>query len=71
MKFNKLDQYIRQTLKENLLAKRIYMGQLSGYVNQHLANFIINKQLPIWDNNDFCNYKMIYPASKAQQFLEL
>lgn len=31
--FDKLNQYIRQTFKESLKAKEIYIGQLSGYIN--------------------------------------
>lgn len=31
--FKKLDQYIRQTFKKSLIAKEIYMGQLSSYIN--------------------------------------
>ena len=44
--FSKLDQHIRQTFKETLMAKGIYIGQPSSHVNQYLVNLIINKQLP-------------------------
>lgn len=42
--FSKLNQDIRQTFKKTLMAKEIYMGSSDSYVNQHLANFIIDKQ---------------------------
>ena len=63
--FIKLDQHIRQAFKETLIAKGIYMGQPSSHVNQRLANFIIEKQLPTWDKNDLRNYKTMYLTSKA------
>ena len=48
----------------------LYMGKPSGHVNHCLANLVINEQLPIWDKNDLCTYKKIYPASKAWILLE-
>lgn len=46
------------------MAKRIYIGKPSGYINQYLANLIIDKQLPIWDKNNFRKYKKLYQTSK-------
>ena len=63
--FSRLDQYIRQILKETFMAKRIYMGKPSGHINQRLANLVINEQLPIWDKNNLCKYKKMYQTSKA------
>ena len=42
-KFSKLNQHIRDTLKETFMAKGIYMDTPNGYVNHYLANFFINK----------------------------
>ena len=33
------------------------MGTFNNHVNQCLANFIIDEQLPIWNKNDFRMYK--------------
>ena len=47
------------------MTKKIYMGRHGGYINQRLANFVINEQLPIWDKNNFYKYKKIYPTLNA------
>lgn len=47
IEFSRLDQNIRQVFKETFIAKRIYINRLSGHVNQHLANLIIDEQIPI------------------------
>ena len=47
IKFNNLDQHIRETLRENFMAKKIYMGTPSDYVNQHLVSLVIDEKLPI------------------------
>lgn len=52
------------------MAKRIYMGQSSSYVNQHLANLIIDKQPPTKEKYEFRNYKTMYSASKAWPLFE-
>ncbi len=53
------------------MVKEIYMGKTDGYVNQHLANLVIDEQLPTWDKNDLRKYKTIYPTSKTWLFLDL
>ena len=63
--FSRLDQNIRRVLKEIFMAKKIYMSRPSGDVNQRLANFVIDEQLPIWDKNNLRIYKKIYPTSKV------
>ena len=68
--FSKLDQHIKGLLKNIFMAKRIYIGKLSGHVNQRLANFVTEEQLPTWDENNLCKYKKIYPTSKAWILLE-
>ena len=70
MEFSKVDQYIREALKETFMAKKIYIGRPSGHVNHRLANLVINKQLLIWDKNDFRKYKIIYSISKTWILLE-
>ena len=70
IEFSRLDQYIRQVLKETFMTKDIYLGRPGSHVNQRLANLIINEQLPIWDENDLRKYKKIYLMSKAWIFLE-
>lgn len=50
------------------MAKKIYMGRPSSYINLCLANLIINKQFPIWNKNNLCKYKKIYPMSKTRLF---
>lgn len=66
--FSKLDQHIRETLKETFMAKGIYMGTPSDHVNQRLAKLIIDEQLPAWDEKDLRMYKKMYPTSKAWLF---
>ena len=41
------------------------MGRLGDHVNQYLANLVIDEQLAIWDKNNLCKYKKIYPMSKT------
>ena len=68
--FSRLDQNIKQVLKETFIAKGIYMGRPIGHINQRLANLVIDEQLPIWDKNDLRKYKKMYPTSKAWVLLE-
>ena len=70
IEFSRLDKYIRRVLKESFMTKGIYMGKPGGYVNQRLANLVIDEQLPIWDKNDLRKSKKIYLMSKAWVFLE-
>ena len=70
MEFSKLDRHIRSALREIFMAKKIYIGRLSGHVNQRLANLVIDEQLLIWDKNNLCKYKKMYPTSKAWLLLE-
>ena len=63
--FSRLDQNIRQVLKETFMTKGIYMGRSSSHINQRLANLVIDEQLLIWDENDLRTYKKIYPTSKV------
>lgn len=60
IKFSKLDKYIRRVFKEIFITKKIYMNKLGDNVNQHLVNFVIDEQLPIWDKNHLHKYKKIY-----------
>ena len=69
-KFSRLDRNIRRVLKKTFMAKGIYMDRPSGHVNQRLAKFVIDEQLPIWDKNNLRKYKKIYPTSKAWILLE-
>ena len=46
------------------------MDRLSGHINQRLAKLIIDKQFLIWDKNNLCKYKKIYPTSKTWIFLK-
>ena len=52
------------------MAKEIYIGRLSDYINQRLANLVIDEQLPIWDKKDLRKYKKIYITSRAWVILE-
>ena len=52
------------------MAKKIYMGRLSGHINQRLVNLVINEQLPMWDKNNLRKYKKINLTSKVWIFLE-
>lgn len=52
------------------MAKKIYMDIPSSYINQHLANLIINEELPAQDKNNLRKFKKMYQTSKAQLFLE-
>ena len=70
IEFSRLNQNIRQVLKETFMAKRIYMGRPSGHVNQRLANLVIDEQIPIWDKNNLHKYKKIYLISKTWICLE-
>ena len=65
MEFSKLNQHIRDTFKKTFIAKKIYIDTLNGHINQRLANLVINKQLSIWDKNNFFHHKSMYPISKA------
>lgn len=65
-----MDKYIREVFKETFIIKEIYMGRPSSYLNQHLANLIIDEQFPIWDKNGLLNYKSIYLILKVWLFLE-
>ena len=47
------------------MTKKIYISRLGCHVNQRLANLVINKQLLIWDKNNLCKYKKMYPTSKT------
>lgn len=49
--FSKLDHHIRETLKKTFMAKKIYIDTLNNHINQCLANFVINEQLPPWDKS--------------------
>ena len=60
----------RRVLKKTFMTKEIYIGRPSGHVNQCLANLIIDEQLLIWDENNLCTYKKIYPTSKVWILLE-
>lgn len=42
-KFSKLDWHIRGAFKKTSITKRIYIAIPNGYINQRLANFVINK----------------------------
>lgn len=61
---------MRKTLKKTLMTKGIYIGKPSGHVNQCLANFVIDKLLLIWDENNLYKYKKIYLTSKEWVILE-
>ncbi len=47
------------------------MGKTSRHINQHLANLVIDKQLPTLDKNDPRKYNTIYRTSKTWLFLDL
>lgn len=47
------------------MAKKIYMGKSYDYVNQRLANFVVEKQLQTWDDNNLHKYKNMHPTLKA------
>lgn len=49
---------------KTFMAKKIYIDRVKSHLNEYLANLIIDKQLPIWDKNDFCSYKKMYPLPK-------
>lgn len=68
IEFNKLDQDIREILKKEFIAKKIYMSTSNDHINQRLVNLIINKQLLIWDKNNFHQYKKMYVMSKVWLF---
>lgn len=40
---SKLDQYIKKTFKKVFITKKIYIDISDDYINQYLANLIINK----------------------------
>lgn len=67
---NKLDKYIRQVFKKTFMTRRFYIGRLGGYINQQLANFIINNQLSIQNKNNLCKYKKMYLILKIQILLK-
>lgn len=69
MEFNKLDQYLKKALMEVFIIQKIYLTKLNSHINEHLANFIMDKQFLIWDKNNLHKYKKIYLTSKAQLFL--
>lgn len=52
------------------MTKRFYISRLSGYINQQLANFIINNQLSIQNKNNLCKYKKMYLILKIQVLLK-
>lgn len=70
IKFGKLNQHIRQILKQTLIAKEIYIGKSSGYINQVLAKLIINNQFLPWDPNNLYNYKKVYLILKIWLFFD-
>lgn len=43
MEFSKLDQHIRKAFKKTFMTKEIYIGTSNSYINQRLANIIINE----------------------------
>lgn len=45
IEFSKLDQPIEKAFKEIFIAKDIYIGTLSNYINQYLVKLIINEPL--------------------------
>lgn len=53
------------------MAKEIYMNIVNSHINQRLANFIIDKQLPVWDKIKLLKYKSMYPILKIWIPLEL
>lgn len=52
-----MDQYIRKAFKKTFMTKKIYQGKPSGYMNECLANLIINKQFLAWDKTTSANIK--------------
>ena len=70
IELSRLDKYIRQVFKKTFMTKKIYMSKPDCHINQYLASLVIDKQLSIWNKNNFRKYKKIYPASKAWVFLE-
>lgn len=60
MEFSKLDRHIKGTFKETFMIKKIYMGIPNGYINQRLANLVINEQVLIWDKKNIFHYKSMY-----------
>ena len=69
--FSKLNQHMRSALKKTFMVKGIYIGTYNDYINQRLANFVINEQLPDTDKNNLFHYKLMYLTSKAWLLLEL
>lgn len=53
------------------MTKNIYISILNDYVNERLANFVINKQTLTWDKIDLVKYKSMYSTSKAWILFEL
>lgn len=47
IKFNRLDKYIKQVLKETFMTKKICISRLKDYVSQCLIKFVIDEQLLI------------------------
>lgn len=47
------------------MAKKIYLNKFCSYLNQRLANLIINKNILVYKKNSFHKYKKIYPMSKT------
>ncbi len=52
------------------MAKKIYLSKLYSYLNQRLANLIINKQFLAYEKNIFYKYKKMYLISKVWIFFE-
>ena len=53
------------------MAKKIYISKSYTYINQYLANFIIDNQLQFWDKINILDYKLIYLLSKTWLFFGL
>lgn len=52
------------------MAKNFYIGIPNDHIKYCLANFVINKQVPIWDKNNFYKYRKMSPTLKIWLFLE-
>lgn len=47
------------------MTKRIYIDTHNSHVNQHLAHFVIAKQLSVCDKIKLFEYKLIYLTQKT------
>lgn len=65
-----LTNSIRKALKKTVIAKGIYLSKLSDYMNEHLANLIIDNKLLICAKNDLHKYKKMYLILKTWILLE-